>query len=795
MLPGLLFVLLAGCSTSFSPYKAPEISLPVRYQDAAADAAQTIDGAPMDAASVKTDAATLDETLIEWWRYFGNNELEHLIDRGLSNNPDIHIAMNRVVQAKARADQAGARLNPSVSAPLVAALQFPGDVTVGTAPTGSSASRSSQPAFQGSIRADWRLDIWGEQKALAESANFQLRRAIYERENVQRNMAAGLAAGYVEFLSLNDRLRTALENENILNATLTAMEKRVKTGDATLSELEQQRALAYSVRAIIPALEQQRLDAIGSMAFLAGTVPGNVNLTDQGLDTLTVPRAVPGLPSSLLLRRPDVRMAEAQLQMADANVTVARAQLFPPVDLAGQVGYSSSSLSQLLRPNALFWNVVESMTVSIFDSGRKMNEQVYSQAVLAEMVESYVRTIHQAMKEVESALAAVRLAERRLKAQQETTEAARRAWNISAKVYAMGGIDFMSLLDTQRNYHRYLDDYQKTRMDYFRSYITLFQALGGGVKPIPQIAAGAADVTRKVPAKPIQTIEGIPMQEGSTSSLETFWQVELAGIYHHSTIGPAWRDLLTRYPKFMEGRVIRPRLSGRIDEKIDGQQSWHRLYVAKFTSPENAEEFCKVLKTDQKRCRVVSSQSDDTVVVSPPSRAAINSGTGITADTKDTQPTPYPRAWAATAYKATASGDAKQTVDWFQFPGKATPPSTTVPMTNERPPLRQEALDAVATNGDRVIYTVQLGAYAMADHAYHAAAVLQAKGTPVYVERIKDREKRTLYAVRVGNFKQLGDGQSLIRGLDPKERGKARMVRTNSDETAPATLTSAKPTP
>jgi outer membrane protein TolC len=153
------------------------------------------------------------------------------------------------------------------------------------------------------------------------------------------------------------------------------------------------------------------------MAFLLGTVPGKLKLSNDGLDSLTIPSVAPGLPSALLLRRPDVRVAEAQLLAANADVNVARARILPPMDLSAQIGYSGIALSQLFQPQTLFWNVVDNLVVSIFDGGRKRNEHLFSQAVREEMVESYARTLYQAMKEVESALAAVRLAERRLTAQ------------------------------------------------------------------------------------------------------------------------------------------------------------------------------------------------------------------------------------------------------------------------------------------------------------------------------------------------------------------------------------------
>lgn len=600
---------LTGCISLQGGYPIPEVSLPAQYQDAArTGTAPSTSGltavTPAETSPSHPSEPAPAKTPVDWWRDFGNRELQGLIDRALANNPDIRIALNRIVQAKARAEQAAAGKYPGLSAPLVIAQQSPGGVTVGTAPAGGisnvGSNRTSQRTYQASIRADWRLDIWGEQSALAESAHFQLWRAVHERENVQRNLTASLATHYVEFLSLNDRLRIAVETEEVLSATLAAIEKRVKAGDATLSELEQQRAAIFAIRATIPTLEQQKLDTIGAMAFLLGTVPGKLKLSNDGLDSLSIPGVAPGLPSALLLRRPDVRVAEAQLLAANADVNVARARILPPMDLSAQIGYSGIALSQLFQPQTLFWNVVDNLVVSIFDGGRKRNEQLFSQAVREEMVESYARTVYQAMKEVESALTSVRLAERRLTAQREASKAARRAWDINTRVYALGGIDYLSLLETQRSYHRYLDDYQKIRMEFFRGYISLFQALGGGLNS-----------ERRAPADD----EAIPVvYEGLQANTDTFWQVELAGLYHRSTIDATWRDLRNRYPFLMEGRSLQPRLKGRIEEGDDVQQSWYQLYIANFNSQVEAEEYCLTLKTDQQRCRVVSPETDTTVL-------------------------------------------------------------------------------------------------------------------------------------------------------------------------------------
>ena len=862
----VLFVpALSGCIIPRDSIKVPAIPLPAQYQNAATDASAPVvpDGAPGGQAQSLPPSgkdaslpASASEAPVEWWRSFGSTELQGLIDRGLSNNPDIRIALNRIVQAKARAEQANAGKLPSLTAPLVAADQFPGGTTVGAAPAGSASSSSpngqvtSQRTFQGSIRADWRLDLWGEQGALADSARFQLQRAVYERENVQRNLAASIASSYVDYLSLNDRLRTARKTEEVLNATLATIEKRVAAGDATLSELEQQRAAIFSARAAIPTLEQQRFDAIAAMAFLVGTVPGDLKLSDEGLDTLSIPAVLPGLPSALLLRRPDIRMAEAQLLAADADVAVARARLLPPIDLSAQAGYSSILLSQLFLPQNLFWSAVSNVTVSIFDAGRKQNDKVFSQALQEEMVETYVRSLHQAMKEVESALSSVRQSQRRLAAQQDTIQAAQRAWDISSKVYGVGGIDYLTLLDTERSYHRYLDDYQRTRMEYCRSYISLFQALGGGVKPDAgsrTLAGGEAPSIASVP-NPNRTVEGITLTSSSDAGAEKYWQVELAGIYHRSTIGAAWRDLRTRYPGYMKSRTVLPRLKDRIEDHIGEQQSWYRLYVAQFGSPDEAFDFCRALNADQQRCRVVSSLSDETVFASAPAKAAPipadapkkggESAIGTTAASTPTTPTTPAAAPAGGGMaKKPDSGNADATIAAARQPANERPggapavmpasPSPVQPrqglaVTAVSPatpadksgkpgaglelPVSPKAADASVhpekapasleatmlpkgpekhlTGRQEHAYTLQLGAFTSAENARISAGYWQGKGFDVTQAESQDGNGHRWYLVRTGNYARKQDAAKAAQAFRHSE-GVAVMVTPAGQGPAP----------
>lgn len=623
----LLISSLAGCAiTKRDRYDVPVVPLPAQYKNASVEIS-----VPTDAKPAKSEAP-LDPVLVEWWHSLGSTELDELINRGLVNNPDVRIATLRIVQAKARAEQAVAVKGPTIAVPVQASEQFPyygvgGPTAQGVNINGPKGEKVRQ-LFQASIRGDWRVDMWGELDSLAESSSLQLWRASFERDNVQATTAANITSSYVEYLSLNDRIRVARETETVLSGMVASVEERMEKGEATAIDLEQQRAAVYAARATIPVLEQQRDDALGTIAFLLGTVPESLKLSDSGLDSLALPSIMPGVPSSLLLRRPDVRMVEARLLAADADIDVARARILPPLDLTAQVGYGSYYLSELFKPQALFWSAIANLSVTIFDGGKLSREKDYAQAVHEEMVETYVRTIYQAVREVESSLNAIRQTGKRLDAQKASADAARRAWDFSSEVYAAGAIDYLALLDTERTYHQNLDEYHRIRMDRYRALINLFHALGGGVPQggtlpgkgeRPALSAdsnGGAIIgtsEERIPSvKDEDWMDNQPDEKGDC------WLVELPGVYHRTAIATAWRDLRVRFPGLMENRFLRPNLKGKMEDSADNRVSWYQLYVSRFSTFADAEEMCMALRASHQRCRVVLSQQGNIIATAFP---------------------------------------------------------------------------------------------------------------------------------------------------------------------------------
>jgi NodT family efflux transporter outer membrane factor (OMF) lipoprotein len=628
---------LGGCIINPQRGESPAVGLPQQFHHASEDAlqqpdssaaeiARTLrswpvgpleksplaasgksDGSAIDTSSLPTpleeaptEATSLGEALPQWWRLLGNSELNGLIDRALANNQDIRIANLRIAQAKARADQADADRYPTVTVPLKATMEAPRD-GVGTVRKGDSVP--SRKVFEASIRGDWRADLWGEKAAMLESSDQQVWRAEFQRDDVQRKLVADLTKQYLVYLSLTDRIKVARETETVLSGMLNSVEARMQKGDATAIEVQQQRAAVYAVKATIPTFEQQREAALNAIAQLAGSYPGQLHLRgDTGLDTLAYPTISPGTPASLLFRRPDIRAVESRMLAAGADITVARARVLPPLDLSAQIGYGSLHLTQLLQPYNLMWNLVASMVGTIFDHGKRDKEVEFSKAVHEEMVETYVRSVYQAVREVEDALNASQMTEKSAKSQLESTAAAREAYIFSHEAYSAGAIDYLTLLDTERTYHRSLDELHRMRMEHYRAMVDLFEALGGGVEAPPQ-ENDTGTVTAIAPLLP--DAANNTATDAMIENDQATWVAELTGMYERERIAPLWRDLRERFPQWMEQRAILPRLTSRapISEPADSKVSLYRLYVSRFDSEEEASEFCAELEAGQIRCK------------------------------------------------------------------------------------------------------------------------------------------------------------------------------------------------
>lgn len=462
---------LTGCVTT-QPKGLTTRELPVAFRQPSGSA---ISGA--------TSAMELDQ----WWTQYGSDELNDLVSRAMRGNAELLGAQQQVLQAKVRLDQVRAGTLPNLTAPIRAVEQSHGS---------RSDSQNNSQAF---VTATYRLDIWGEQEGLYAAAKMQAQRAEHDKLNVQRLTIGGVADTYIAYLSANESLEVARATEVLSRRSLELSEQRLVLGDATVEDVERQRTVLAQHTISVLTLENQIEDLRANLSRLIGELPESIAISANGLENIRIPQATIGVPSQLLLNRPDILSMEDRLRAADANIGVARARMLPPIDLTAQVGYSGTALASLLQPQNLVANAAASLVLAIFDGGARKADGALAQSVYEEMVIAYGKTILQAIREVESALMAMQTARRKLASQTVIAQSAHRILRSGMEAYAAGALDLATLLEYRKNHQRTVDELKKAKAEMLRSHINLSVALGGGLKTHSESSSELAD------AQPMKT--------------------------------------------------------------------------------------------------------------------------------------------------------------------------------------------------------------------------------------------------------------------------------------------------
>ena len=407
----------------------------------------------------------------DWWAAFDSQELSSLVAAALDANPDLAIATERVRQAEAQVQIAGATLFPALNLGAGSSRRET-RVDGGSWQTGDASSAA--------LSASYEVDLWGKNASGLRSAEAALRANRYDRETVRLTLIAGVADAYFQVLSLRGRLAIARENLAIAERVLKVVDARVRSGAASKLDLAFQQAAVLAQRAVLPPLELQRVQTLFALAILLGRVPEGFHADAYAVTALAVPRVAPGLPAQLLLRRPDLASAEAQLAAANANVAAARAALLPSIGLTGSAGLASDVLLNFMNGPTAILAVGASLLQPIFDGGRLRAQVDVAASRERELVENYRKSVLAALADVESALAAGGRTQEQELLQEQVVEQARLALKLAEIRYREGADDLLAALAAQRTLFQAEDQLAQIRLSRLQASVGLFKALGGG---------------------------------------------------------------------------------------------------------------------------------------------------------------------------------------------------------------------------------------------------------------------------------------------------------------------------
>jgi multidrug efflux system outer membrane protein len=445
---------LAGCAVGPN-YHRPAIDSPAVFRG--------------DQAPTNVSFADLD-----WWQIYRNDSLRDLIREAFTNNYDLRIALTRVEQARAVAQQARAQFMPSVN--YNGAVSRGRNDFLGSVYPNNGAMLSSAAT---TLNAFWEVDLWGRVRRLNESARAQLLASEEARNGVRLSLLSDVASDYFQLLELDQALEIARRTTNSFGESLKIFTQRAQGG--TASDLESSRAEAAlaDAMAAIPSLEDQVSVTENELCLLLGRSPGPIYRISPANDSLP-PEVPAGLPSDLLERRPDVRQAEQLLRSANAQVGESEAEFFPEIGLTALLGKVSPQLSAFTLGGANAWGVAATATGPLFEGGRLVGQLHQAKAARDEGRLRFQQTALAALRDVSDALILrERLAEIRAQLAREVT-ALDRAVKVSSERYIAGKASYYEVLEAQQQLFPAQLNLAATQRDQQLAIVSLYKALGGG---------------------------------------------------------------------------------------------------------------------------------------------------------------------------------------------------------------------------------------------------------------------------------------------------------------------------
>jgi len=468
----LILPCMVGCMVGPN-YRRPDVGTPPSW----GELARTPEPGRSEAIGKGTPSA--------WWISFGDPLLTSIIDATIESNLTLQQAEARVREARASRRIAAADLWPQVGSGGSYTRARTSQNGVGAAVPGKWYT-----LFQAGFDASWELDVFGGNRRSVEAADATLEAAEDDRNAVLVSLMSEVGVAYVTYRSLQQRIVLTRQNLVAQRETLGLTRRLFDAGLAP--ELDVQRATAQvaTTASTIPVLEQQAAQALHSLGVLTGQLPMTLEPELAAVGPIPQPPAevAVGLPSELLLRRPDIARAERQLAAQTAEIGVATSDLFPRFFLSGIGDLQSIHASDFFKWESRLLSLGPSITWPVFQGGRIRANIELQTATQQELLAAYRDAVLRAFQEVEDALSAFSDQQAARDQLGDAVQANERATELARNLYAQGLTDFLTVLVAQVDLLTTQDALARTEGDVAVQLISLYKALGGGWEvagPVP----------------------------------------------------------------------------------------------------------------------------------------------------------------------------------------------------------------------------------------------------------------------------------------------------------------------
>ncbi|MRW82718.1 efflux transporter outer membrane subunit [Pseudoduganella sp. FT26W] len=455
----LLVALASGCSLQ-PVYQQPDSAVPALYPAAP--------GAP---AEKPTAAAT------DWRQVLTDARLQRLVELGLHNNRDLRVAMLNVERVQAQYRIARSALAPQIGAQAdMDAAHTPDGIGGKPASTGRS--------YSAGLTAAWELDLFGRLRSQSDSAFQQYLASGHARQAAEILLISQIADQYLTTLADDAQLKLTLDTRTAAEASYQLVKLQYDTGTVSELDLRLARTTVDQADANYQAQLRLRAQAENALVLLVGqALPADLPPPGRLDDNLVMADMPAGLPSDLLLRRPDILQAEAQLRAEHADIGAARAAFFPNLSLTATAGSQSASLGGLFAAGTGAWTLLPALTMPIFNAGANQANLDVAMVSRDIGVAQYQKAVQTAFREVADGLAARGTYTAQLAAQQRETADQQRRLELENMLYKNGVDSYQNVLSAQTALYTAQQSLLTARLNQLTSLVDLYRALGGGWRP------------------------------------------------------------------------------------------------------------------------------------------------------------------------------------------------------------------------------------------------------------------------------------------------------------------------
>jgi len=457
-----LLCLLNACAVG-PKYQRPTVNSPTEYRFAT------------NTTSTNLTTSTNSLADLPWWGVFKDSVLQDLVYEALTNNYDLRTILSRMDQARALQAQSQSQFLPNVA--------YGGEASRGrnmflNMPNLNGGHTLS--GFAGGFEAVWEVDLWGRVRRMNEATRANFMATQEGRRTVMISVVSGVARAYFELLELDEELAIAKHTVESYRQTYKLFNDQHTDGLTSRLELDRAQAALSSVSASIPDIERQISLKENEINILLGRNPVPISRKST-LAQQEIPVDIPvGLPSSLLERRPDIRMAEQEVRVANAKIGVAIGDFFPRIGLTAFYGGASTELNQLTSTSANAWSLAASTAGPVFTGGRLVGQYRQAKAACEEAKLKYQETALKAFCEVSDSLITRTKLEETYTHQAEAVRACRDAVDIAMERYKAGKASYYEVLEAQQQLYPAEKTLSSIESSRHLVIIQLYKALGGG---------------------------------------------------------------------------------------------------------------------------------------------------------------------------------------------------------------------------------------------------------------------------------------------------------------------------